>query len=153
MMHGFRELLSTKFKLQTPPPGCIECTGFAVVVGLSVDYALHLTHCIQEGASVGLQSRELRMRYGLTAIGGTIVAASVTTMACGLCMLWGLTSFVFKFGILIIITIVYSFLYTFGLFVSLMLLVGPQDQVGPSGSREGRLESDNIIQKTQSIWI
>jgi hypothetical protein len=93
-----------------------------ISLGFSCDYVLHLGHMFVEATHMGIQRADLRIRYAMARIGSTIIAAAITTMAAGVALFMAESTFLYYIGFVIVYTIMLSFVYTFGLFVSLNLI-------------------------------
>lgn len=105
--------------------GIRETIAAVILIGLSVDYGVHLGNAYVE-APKSLRTREQRVRYALTTMGVSIVGSAATTIISG-SILWLCTlQFFAKFAFLITTTIASSIIWSLG-FISLMLLtLGPQ---------------------------
>merc|ERR1711907_257385 len=102
------------------------------VVGLAVDYFVHQAHMYEDAAHCEhhYQSREERFTHSATKMGSTVIAGAVTTAGSGcftfLCQL----GFFYKMAVLIVITIMFSFIYSMGFFLSLCVVCGPEGTFG-----------------------
>jgi len=105
--------------------GIRETIAAVILIGLSVDYGVHLGNAYVE-APQSLRTRGQRVRHALTTMGVSIVGSAATTIISG-SILWLCTlQFFAKFAFLITTTIASSLIWSLG-FISLMLLtLGPQ---------------------------
>lgn len=107
--------------------GVIESICLTIVVGLSVDYSAHM------GDSYGAShkgQRHGRTRDMLATIGLSIFSAGITTMGSA-CFLLGTTIIFFtRFGVFILLTVSYSFVYALLGMPSMLSLFGPQGNEG-----------------------
>eukprot|EP00924_Labyrinthula_sp_SR-Ha-C_P002561 snap_masked-scaffold_83-processed-gene-0.18-mRNA-1 protein AED:1.00 eAED:1.00 QI:0/-1/0/0/-1/1/1/0/977 len=108
--------------------GLSESIVVIMIVGLSVDYSVHLLHMMQyAGESEGVETRELRFAYSAKTIAKTVVAGGLTTLGAGIFLLGTQIVFFFKMGIMLSLTIFFSLVY------SLLFLMGMEILCGPEG--------------------
>ena len=98
-----------------------------MVVGLSVDYVVHLAEGYHRSAHA---DRESRVRDMLEEVGISVFAGACTTLGASLFMLFAQILFIIKFGIFMICTIGFSLLFSLGFFTTVMGLVGPSGKTG-----------------------
>ena len=111
--------------------GVAESIAGIIVVGFSVDYAVHLAHMYMEGFhAAGMKTRGTRFEYACSHMGSTVVAGAVTTAGSGIFMLLCQLSFFVKMATLIVSTIIYSLTYAMCMFMPLLLLWGPDTTFG-----------------------
>lgn len=79
---------------------------------------------------MGIEHRSFRTQYAVEKMGGTILAAAMTTGGCGMPMLLCTMAFFNKMATMIVLTIVLSFIFTLGFFVSGMITCGPSGDQG-----------------------
>jgi len=109
------------------PLGSSESVGVVVCVGFAVDYVVHLAaHYIHSKA----KDRNGRVRESLRELGPSILSGSVTTIGASCCLFLGLLTMFFKFGILVIATIIFSIFYSLGFFAALCHVIGPLGNFG-----------------------
>jgi predicted RND superfamily exporter protein len=96
--------------------GVIESINLAVLVGMSVDYVVHLAHSY---TSSMLATRTERVRQALIANGGAIVSGSVTTLSAAFFLVIAQNQFFFKFGAYLLATIGLAIIYSLGFFGTL----------------------------------
>lgn len=113
--------------------GISEAIAGNIVIGLSVDYTLHLSHSYVFGAG---ETREEKVEHAVTMMGVTVVAGAVTTFCSALFMAPCQLTFFGNMVVLIGGTIMFSVIYALGFFVPLMALMGP---TGPPRSALGHL--------------
>eukprot|EP00039_Didymoeca_costata_P008447 m.112212 g.112212 ORF g.112212 m.112212 type:complete len:1026 (+) comp14086_c0_seq4:217-3294(+) len=102
----------------------IESICLTILVGLSVDYTIHLANSWRNAK---VSDRVLRLQITLTEIGISVLSASITTfLSCCALFLTTILFFV-KFGYFIALTILFSTLYAFGLFSALIVFVARVD--------------------------
>lgn len=101
--------------------GVIESICLTILVGLSVDYTIHLAQAYRESAA---DNRHDRIIDGLTSMGISVLSASATSIISA-CVLFGTTiTFFLQFGIFIALTIALSTFYSFVFFISLLAIMG-----------------------------
>ena len=104
--------------------GIGESIAAVILIGLSVDYCVHLANAYVE-APEHLDTREKRTQHALMIMGISITASAVTTIISG-SMLWMcILSFFGKFAFLITATIVSSFVWSMFFLPSALASVGP----------------------------
>lgn len=118
--------------------GIIEAIACIVVIGVSVDYSVHIAHAYQEAEveaspveqELGVQpsakrEREERVRIALGSIGISLVSGVMTSLGATMFLFFCNVNFFSKFGILLFMTLATSFVFAFLLLVPLLLNVGP----------------------------
>ena len=108
--------------------GIIESICISILVGLSIDYTLHIANAYNE--SNPHVSRFERMSMGILEVGISVFSAAITTCGAATLLLLTTVIFFFRFGLFIFLTIGLSFLFTFGMFVALTLSIGPKGDQG-----------------------
>ena len=107
--------------------GVMESINLTLVVGLAVDYAVHLA----DGYVRSLHfSREERARYMLGNVGISVLAGAATTLGASAFMLGSKILFFFQFGIFMFCTIGFSIVYALVLFTVLVGIIGPEGDKG-----------------------
>jgi len=106
--------------------GISEAISGTIVIGLAVDYTVHLGHCYTESHFV---EREAKMTDSATVMGVTVVAGAVTTFGCAFFMFFCQLTFFTKMALLIGGTIGYSVLYSLLFFMPLCALFGPSGKL------------------------
>jgi len=107
-----------------------ECIAGIIVIGLAVDYTVHLGHAYLDAAHHGLETREQRWEFALNTMGVTVIAGAVTTFFAAIVMQLCQITFFIQMSTLIVLTIVYSIVYTLCCFMAMLGIVGPQFKVG-----------------------
>ena len=103
--------------------GVAEATSIVVLIGLSVDYVVHLA---AEYIVSPKQSRKQKMAQAYHHMGLSIFSGCVTTMGAGSFMMLGELSLNRKFGYTITTTMAISFFISMVYFGALMHIVGPE---------------------------
>ncbi|XP_064604053.1 protein dispatched homolog 3-like [Liolophura sinensis] len=108
--------------------GVLESLNLSLVVGLAVDYVVHLA----EGYHISACSdRAGRVRDMLDHVGVSVISGACTTLGASLFMLFAQILFFMQFAIFMFSTIGFSLLYSMCVFTTVMALIGPE---GNSGS-------------------
>ena len=98
-----------------------------LVVGLSVDYVVHLA----EGYHLSLHKDRLsRTRDMLEEMGMSVFFGACTTLGASTFMFLSQVQFFLQFGIFLFCTIGFSLFFSLGLFTVLMGMIGPENEVG-----------------------
>ena len=107
--------------------GTVESIAMVVLIGLSVDYVVHLA--IHYVGSV-YPDRRRRTDDSLKQLGKSILSGGITTMGSGLFLFFTVTLVLKKFAVLITATILFALLFSMVFFVALLYLVGPENHTG-----------------------
>ena len=98
-----------------------------MVVGLTVDYVVHLA----EGYTLSLRTDRLsRVQDMLDEMAVSIFFGACTTLGASMFMFIAQLSFFLQFGIFMFSTIGFSLFFSMLLFVTLMGLIGPENDIG-----------------------
>jgi len=109
--------------------GIAESIVSIMIVGLSVDYAIHLGHMYTvAGNTEGLKSREDKFHYAVLTMGPTVLAGGLTTLGAGAFLFGAQITFFGKMGVLLTLTVCCS------LFYSLIFLMAVAAWLGPEGT-------------------
>jgi predicted RND superfamily exporter protein len=100
----------------------LESICLTILVGLSVDYTIHLANAWVNSKD---ETRLKKTQHMLGEIGISVFAASITTFLSAVALFACTVLFFFKFGVFIALTIVISMVYAFLLFSALVAVVGP----------------------------
>ncbi|CAH1792445.1 unnamed protein product [Owenia fusiformis] len=107
--------------------GILECLNLVLIVGLSVDYVVHLA----EGYSRSPHKDRLgRVHSMLEEVGVSVLSGSITTLGASFFILLAEILFFTQFGIIMFSTIGFSVMYALGFFTVLLVLLGPQNEFG-----------------------
>ena len=107
--------------------GVLESLNLTLVVGLAVDYVVHLA----EGyVTCPETSRQNRVKHTLSHVGISVLSGAFSTLGAAVFMFAAKILFFFQFGIFIFCTIGFSLLFAFFLFMALLVLFGPQGNTG-----------------------
>ncbi|XP_048586326.1 protein dispatched homolog 3 [Nematostella vectensis] len=107
--------------------GVLESLNLTLVVGLAVDYVVHLADCYVNCPSA---CRLDRVKFTLGHVGISVISGACTTLGAAMFMFAAKILFFFQFGAFIFCTIGLSLLFSLFLFTILLGLVGPQGSFG-----------------------
>ena len=105
----------------------LEALNLCLVVGVSVDYVVHLVEGYHLSDYV---SRHDRMQDSLRHVGISILSGAITTLGASLFLFCAKIFFFFQFGVFIFSIILLSVLFSLFLFPALMSILGPQGLTG-----------------------
>ena len=98
-----------------------------MVVGLSVDYVVHLA----EGYHMSKhEDRMSRVQDMLEVMGISVFSGACTTLGASIFMIFAQIQFLIRFGLFMFCTIGFSLLFSLGLFTTLMGILGPSGNTG-----------------------
>ena len=105
----------------------IEALNMCMVVGLTVDYVVHLA----EGYTLSLHKDRLsRVQDMLDEMAIAVFFGAITTLGASCFMFLAKLSFFFQFGIFMFSTIGFSLLFSMCMFVTLLGIIGPENDTG-----------------------
>ncbi|KAL5008655.1 hypothetical protein ScPMuIL_014236 [Solemya velum] len=107
--------------------GVLESLNLCMVVGLSVDYVVHLAEAYTMSKANG---RMKRVQDMLESMGLSVVSGAMTSFIAAIFMLFAEIQFLYQFGIFVICTIGLSFMYSIVGFTVFLALCGPQGNTG-----------------------
>jgi len=107
--------------------GVIESIAIVILIGFSVDYAVHLANHYVESV---YEDRFRRMEEALSSMGISIFSGAITTIGSGIFLFFATLVFFQKFAVLIIGTIGFSLFFSLVFFSALNHLIGPQKNFG-----------------------
>jgi PERQ amino acid-rich with GYF domain-containing protein len=109
--------------------GIVEAISITVLVGLSVDYCLHLGDSYTHSkAKTG--KRYPRTRDAITDMGAAIVGGAATTIASSVMLLFCTIQIFTKFGLIVTVNTAFSIVLTIFVFCPLLMVCGPQYEQG-----------------------
>ena len=107
--------------------GVLESLNLTLVVGLAVDYVVHLAEGYMELEG---EDRLTKVRHTLGHVGISVTSGACTTLGASIFMLAAKIIFFFQFAIFIFCTIGVSILFSLILFTTILALVGPEGETG-----------------------
>ena len=103
--------------------GIVEAVSITILVGLSVDFILHLAEAFTKSH---FHARGDRGEDAVARLGAPVSAAGITTFIAVIPMLGCTVQIMYKFGVIIPVCIVLSLFYSLHMFVPLLMQFGPQ---------------------------
>lgn len=107
--------------------GVIESVAITVLVGLSVDYVVHLANSYIEADA---KDRLGRVKHASLEMGITVFGGAITSLGASFMLFLCYFQFFFKFGCFMFLTIFLSFAWAFLFFLPMVSLVGPEAGFG-----------------------
>jgi hypothetical protein len=105
--------------------GFLESICFAILIGVSVDFVIHLSHAYS--TIPGEADRGRRTKYALIQMGPSILATAVTTILSAVIMLFTVITFFQKFALILFFTVIQASLGSFVIFLVLVDCIGPSN--------------------------
>ncbi|ELU03862.1 hypothetical protein CAPTEDRAFT_209557 [Capitella teleta] len=107
--------------------GLLESLNLVLVVGLSVDYVVHLA----EGYSRSKYTDRLgRVQHMLEEVGISVISGACTTLGASLFLLFAKILFFTEFGVFLFSTIGLSILFALMFFCTILGIIGPENDTG-----------------------
>ena len=103
--------------------GIVEAVSITILVGMSVDFILHLAEAFTKSP---FHARGDRGEDAVARLGAAVSAAGITTFIAVIPMLGCTIQIMYKFGVIIPVCIVLSLFYSLHMFVPLIMQFGPQ---------------------------
>jgi len=117
--------------------GFLEGICFSILIGLSVDFVIHVGHAyVQAGEEYDAEGgqeepdRNTMARAAVSRMGFPVVSAGLTTLMSAIILFFCTISFFVKFGTIVMLSMVYALVITFGLYAALLDAAGPQRGFG-----------------------
>lgn len=107
-----------------------EAIIYVMVIGLSVDYVIHLGDAYQECPD---ESREDRVQFMVTKMGVSVISGAISSAGAAIFMTFCQSLFLVKFGIVICFVISVSVVTSLVFFSALLLVAGPSGEFGSLG--------------------
>jgi hypothetical protein len=104
--------------------GFLESICFAILIGVSVDFVIHLGHAYSTAAE-GEADRGFRTKHALLQMGPSILATAFTTIFSALIMLFTVITFFQKFALILFLTVVQASIGSFLLLLTMTDCIGP----------------------------
>ena len=122
--------------------GVAESIAGIIIIGFSVDYTVHLGHMYTDAEKqLGHVDRVSKFEHASREIVPTVVGGAITTAGAGCFMFLCQLMFFVKMAALIVSTIVLSYIYSLGFFMSLLLVMGPEHNQGNVGAYFEKIKS------------
>ncbi|XP_055880253.1 protein dispatched homolog 3-like isoform X1 [Biomphalaria glabrata] len=105
----------------------IESINLSLVVGLAVDYVVHLSESYHNSPQ---KTRQAKVRDMLESMGVSVVSGAISTLGAAAFMIGAQIQFFLQFGIFMFCTIGFSLIYSLCLFTPALALMGPEEHCG-----------------------
>eukprot|EP00933_Yihiella_yeosuensis_P033036 TRINITY_DN26744_c0_g1_i1.p1 TRINITY_DN26744_c0_g1~~TRINITY_DN26744_c0_g1_i1.p1 ORF type:complete len:651 (+),score=92.90 TRINITY_DN26744_c0_g1_i1:1-1953(+) len=105
----------------------IEAIIYVMVIGLSVDYVIHLADAYLECPD---EKSEDRVQFMVTKMGVSVLSGAISSLGAAFFMMLCKSLFMVKFGIVIMFTISTSVITSLVFFPALLLVIGPSGNQG-----------------------
>jgi len=116
--------------------GCIIAAGLKdgmyenvftiLVVGMAIDYAVHLAHFYNEATGTRFDKAQEAM-YG---VGGSVLGGAITTIGAGVPLFFCVVMFFFVQGLFIFYTALCALFFAFFFLIPLLMIAGPEGRLG-----------------------
>jgi hypothetical protein len=112
--------------------GIFEAIGLIIVVGLAVDYSVHICHSYNETRFIKGEAatRFLKTQHALTEMGISVVSGAATTFLASLFLVAASFAFYYIFGIFMLMTVIFSLLVSLTMLPALLCILGPEGERG-----------------------
>ena len=113
--------------------GFLEGICFSILIGLSVDFIIHIGHgyvSAMHASASEVLSRAECAREALAKMGFPVLSAGCTTLMSAIVLFFCQITFFNKFGTIVMLSMLFSTVITFMLFVPLLDASGPQGKFG-----------------------
>lgn len=132
--------------------GAIEAISLNIIVGLSVDYSLHLGHSYQHARS---QKRFYRVQTAVSEIGFSILSSACTTIGSMLILLFCTIVVFVVIGTIVSVTVLVSITFSLMGFASILSIVGPEKNNGNISNlcaclRTRELKRENTLRRIKT---
>lgn len=105
----------------------LESLNMVLVVGLSVDYCVHLAEGYARSVS---KRRKDKVYESLTQVGVSVISGAFTTLGSSLFLVFAQILFFVQFSTFMFCTIGFSIFFSLGLFVTMLATFGPEGNFG-----------------------
>ena len=127
--------------------GFLEGICLVILIGLSVDYVVHIGHAYAHAARHEGVSRRECARSALSVMGFPVLGSAFTTLCAALALLQAVIVFFTKFGTIVVLSAVFSSIVSVVLFIGLLAAAGPVNGMGDVTRLCGR----KALSKSKSI--
>merc|ERR1712048_514580 len=112
--------------------GIFEAIGLITVVGLAVDYSVHVCHSYNECRFIkgAPATRFQKTQHALTEMGVSVVSGAATTFLASLFLVAASFMFYYIFGLFMLMTVIWSILVSLTMLPALLCIVGPEGDRG-----------------------
>ena len=107
--------------------GVIEAVNYVVVIGMSIDYCVHISEAFTDAAG---STRPEKVKLMMQDMGVSVLSGAISTMLAAFPMFFAPNTFFVKFASFLFCTIALSCLYALTFFPAVLSLMGPLGQTG-----------------------
>jgi predicted RND superfamily exporter protein len=112
----------------------LESVIISVAVGMSVDFVAHYSHSYLHSEGADRDERVLGM---MATMGVSVLTGAITTFVAGFFMSLAQTLFFFQFGVFMMSTMGFAWIYTNFMFAPLLSIVGPRERAVAASRNHG----------------
>jgi len=110
--------------------GFLEGICLCILIGLSVDFVIHMGHAYCAAAERGVHTRVDRTREAFARMAFPIASAAFTTFASACVLFFCTITFFQKFGTIVMISMVCALCVSLAFYVALLSVLGPEGSFG-----------------------
>jgi len=115
--------------------GFLEGICFSILIGLSVDFVIHMGHGYVEAVRLGQEqgvvlSRHKCAQQSVATMGFPVLSAGLTTLLSAVILFFCEITFFQKFGTIVLLSMIFAMIATFMLYVPLLDAAGPEGNFG-----------------------
>ena len=107
--------------------GVVEAVNYVVVIGMSIDYAVHMSEAY---TSARADTRAERVILMMEEMGVSVLSGALSTLFAVFLMFFAPNRFFFKFATFMFVTIALSCIYAMTFFPALLACIGPMGNAG-----------------------
>lgn len=107
--------------------GVIEAVNYVVVIGMSIDYAVHMSAAYKDAQA---ETRNERVALMLEEMGVSVLSGALSTLLAIFLMFFAPNFFFVKFASFLFVTIALSCIYSMTFFPAILSLIGPLGDTG-----------------------
>ena len=110
--------------------GFLEAICLCILIGLSVDFVIHMGHAYCAAAARGVHTRVERTKEAFARMAYPIASAAFTTFASASALFFCTITFFQKFGTIVMTSMICALCVSLAFYVALLLTVGPEGSFG-----------------------
>eukprot|EP00977_Amphora_coffeiformis_P009253 scaffold2102_cov161-Amphora_coffeaeformis.AAC.37 len=129
--------------------GVIEAVLYVVVIGLSIDYSVHMSEAYTEAHG---ETRTERVVVMVEEMGVSVLSGALSTLIASFFMFFAPNTFFVKFAAFLFVTIALSCIYALVLFPAALSVFGPLGDTGSLHKWFGRMK-DNFIHEYSKNYL
>ena len=110
--------------------GFLEAICLCILIGLSVDFVIHMGHAYCAAAARGVHTRVERTKEAFARMAYPIASAAFTTFTSASALFFCTITFFQKFGTIVMTSMICALCVSLAFYVALLLTVGPKGSFG-----------------------